>query len=198
MPVGTYTVMDGAGTPVGTEEFRASAGPFGWRYVSTIRTDEPEPHVVTVDLTADDRHRPVRVGIDTGAHSLMLAPEGGRLAGLRDGVPVETTWDEHVDFLSPCFNAVTAARLDATRELRVVYVEPLTLELRCERQRYELLGLEEVRTPVGRFAARGWRYTALSTGWSRTLWVAGLLVVAYEGLYELAAYEPGRTGPEPR
>lgn len=190
--------MDGAGTPVGTEEFRASAGPFGWRYVASIRTSEPEPHAATVDLTADDRHRPVRLLLGSGAHSLLLAPEGDRLAGLRDGRPVETPWEEHVDFPSPCFNAVTAARLAAARELRVVFVEPLTLELRCERQRYELLGPAEVDTPVGRFAAQAWRYTALSTGWSRTLWVAGLLVVAYEGLYELAAYEPGRTGPTPR
>lgn len=36
------------------------------------------------------------------------------------------------------------------------------------------------------------------TGWTRSLWVAGDLVVSYEGLFELAAYEPGQSGPFPR
>jgi len=64
-----------------------------------------------------------------------------------------------------------------------------------ERQRYELLGEEEVATPAGRFAARRWRYTALATGWTRDLWVAGDVVVAYQGLYALELYEPGASGP---
>jgi hypothetical protein len=66
-----------------------------------------------------------------------------------------------------------------------------------ERQRYELLGHEEVTTPVGRFAARRWRSTALYTGWSRELWVAGDVVVRYEGLFELEEYEAGASGPRP-
>jgi hypothetical protein len=197
MPMGTYTVLDGAGAPVGTEEFRASQGPFGWRYVSTIRTRDPHPHTATVDLTADEGHRPVRIHLTAGPHSLMLAPEGDVLVGTRDGDPVEHPWEGHVDFLSPCCNAVTAARLEDTTVLRAAYVEPVTLELRTEAQRYELLGSQEVSTPVGRFPAECWRYTSLSSGWSRRLWVAGLVVVAYEDLYELTAYEPGRTGPAP-
>lgn len=197
MPIGTYTLLDGAGAAVGTEEFRSSTGPFGWRYVSSIRTTDPEPHTATVDLTSDDRHRPVRIHLTAGPHSLMLTPEGDVLTGTRDGEPTEHPWEGHVDFLSPCCNAVTAARLEGATELRVAYVEPLTLELRTETQRYERLGNEEVATPVGRFRAECWRYTALSSGWSRRLWVAGLVVVAYEDLYELAAYEPGRTGPAP-
>jgi len=35
-------------------------------------------------------------------------------------------------------------------------------------------------------------------GWTRSLWIAGDLVVSYEGLFELAAYEPGQSGPFPR
>ena len=66
---------------------------------------------------------------------------------------------------------------------------------RMERQRYELLGEDEVATPVGRFAARRWRYTALSTGWTRDLWVARDVVVAYYGLYALEWYEAGASGP---
>jgi len=79
-----------------------------------------------------------------------------------------------------------------------MYLEPVTCLPRRDRQRYELLGEEEIATPVGRFSARRWRYTALRTGWTRSLWVAGDLVVSYEGLFELAAYEPGQSGPFPR
>jgi len=42
-----------------------------------------------------------------------------------------------------------------------------------------------------------WRYTALSSGWSRDLWIAGDVVVRHDGLYELESYEPGASGPLP-
>ncbi len=83
-------------------------------------------------------------------------------------------------------------------DIEVVYLEPVTCLPRRDRQRYELLGEEEIATPVGRFLAHRWRYTALRTGWTRSLWVAGDLVVSYEGLFELVAYEPGQSGPFPR
>lgn len=200
MPIGAYTLMDGTGKHVGTEEFRSSSGPFGWRYVATIRTSEPDPHVETVDLTADHRHRPVRLHIDSGSHRLLLSPQADRLDGTLDGDPIELPWDDrmHLDYLSPCFNALTAAALEDSAEIRVVYLEPVSLEPREERQRYDRLGPNDVATPVGTFGADAWRYTALGSGWSRTLWVSDLLVVSYEGLFELTAYEPGRTGPRPR
>ncbi len=62
----------------------------------------------------------------------------------------------------------------------------------------DLLGDDEVATPVGRFAAARWRYTALSSGWSRDLWVAADVVVRYEDVFELEWYEPGASGPVPR
>jgi hypothetical protein len=191
--------MDGAGAVVGTEEFRAARAPAGWRYVSEIRTSDPEPHRETVDLVVDDAWRPRRLRIDTGTHELLVSAADGTLAGTRDGAPVEIPWDgEDVDYLSPCFNGVTAERLASTAEIEVLYLEPFTLETRVERQRYELLGDEQVTTPVGRFTARAWRYTALPSGWSRLLWVADGIVVAYEDLFELVAYEPGASGPFPR
>jgi len=88
-------------------------------------------------------------------------------------------------------------RLDATAEIEVVFLRAVTCESTIERQRYELLGNEEVATPAGRFVARRWRYTALSSGWSRDLWVAGDVVVAYEGTFALEGYEPGQTGARP-
>jgi hypothetical protein len=199
MPVGRYTVQDGDGRPVGTEEFRCAPGPAGWRYVATIVTSDPEPHREVVDFVVDDQWRPVRLRIDTGQHELVLSAAGDRLSGHRDGEPIEMPFgpEMEIDYLSPCFNAVTARRLDRTDEIEVVYLEPVTIEPVRARQRYER-GVEEVvDTPGGRFRARKWMYTSLDSGWSRPLWLAGEVVVRFQDLFELAEYEPGASGPAP-
>lgn len=138
----------------------------------------------------------------TDRYGLARDPSHGR-DGAPDGVPRPRADRDpvrpelHLDYLSPCFNAVTARRLPGTAEIEVVFLDAVTCDPRMKRQRYELLGDEELTTPVGRFAARRWRYTALSTGWSRELWVAGDVVVRYESLFELESYEPGASGPVP-
>ncbi len=197
--VGRYTVMDGDGSPIGTEEFRCAPGPMGWRYFSDVQTSVPEPHHEVVDLTVDAAWRPVRTRIATGSHEILLSAGADRLVGFLDGRAVETPWgpDHHLDYLSPAYNAVTVNRLAGTEEIEVVYLDPVTCQPTIVRQRYELLGNDEVATPVGRFAAARWRYTALSSGWSRELWAAADVVVRYDGLFELEWYEPGASGPVP-
>ncbi|MGZ8620495.1 MAG: hypothetical protein ACXWYE_11385 [Actinomycetota bacterium] len=199
MPAGRYTVMDGDGSPVGTEEFRCAPGPMGWRFFSDVRTSEPEPHQEVVDLAVDVAWWPARVRIATGSHELLLTREGDRLSGWRDGEPLELAFgpEMHLDYLSPAFNAVTVMRLFGTAEIDAVCLEAVTLEPRPERQRYEDLGTEEVATPVGTFVARRWRHTSLGSGWTRALWVVGDLVVRNEGLCELEWYEAGASGPRP-
>lgn len=198
MPAGRYVVMDGDGNPVGSEAFRCAAGPAGWRWFSEIETSVPEPHREVVDLVTTLDWRPLRLRVDTGAHSLAVEVRDGALTGTRDGEPLELPFGPGVelDYLSPVFNAVTANRLGATSEIDVVYLDPVTIEPRQVRQRYELLGDGRVDTPVGAFEARRWRYTSLQSGWNRELWVAGEVVVAFYDLFELAEYEPGR-GPVP-
>jgi hypothetical protein len=200
MPLGRYTVMDGEGHPVGTEDFRCAPGPSGWRYAASITTTVPEPHGELVDLVVDRSWRPVRLRIDTGQHHLVASPRGDRLTGVRDGEPFDVGFDPEVelDYLSPSFNAVTANRLGRTAEIDVVYLEPVTCRPVPMRQRYELVGEEEVDTPVGRFRAARWQYTALGSGFSRPMWLAGDVIVRYEGVFELDEYEPGATGPVPR
>jgi len=199
MPIGTYRVEDGAGTAIGTERFRCATTPAGWRYVAEIEASEPSPHREVVDLVVDADARPVRCRIDTGEHELVVAAAGETLEGVRDGEPVSLPWgpEVHLDYLSPCFNAATAARLGATAEIEVVYLDPVTIADRIVRQRYELLGPERVETPVGAFTATAWRYTSLPSGWSRRVWVAGPIVVRYESVFELVEYEPGASGPVP-
>ena len=99
--------------------------------------------------------------------------------------------------MSNTYNAATANRLSGTAEIEVVYLDAYTCEPSMQRQRYEDGGVERVATPVGTFEARRWRYTALSSGWSRDLWVAGDVVVAYDGLFRLETYEAGASGPVP-
>src|SRR5919106_1740658 len=189
--------MDGSGRPVGREEFRCAPGPAGWRWFSTIQADEPTPHEELVDYVVDASWRPVRLRIDSGAHQLLIASDRGAFRGMRDGQPIELPLREDLDYLSPSFNAVTANRLGGTGEIEVVYFDPVTLEPSLMPQRYEFLGEEIVETPVGSFETRAWRYTALGSGWSRPLWVAGDIVVAYEDVFELSEYEPGPNGPFP-
>jgi hypothetical protein len=79
-------------------------------------------------------------------------------------VKIEWGADLYLGYLSPVFSAATANRLGGTADIEVVYLEPVTCLPRRDRQRYELLGEEEIATPVGRFLAHRWRYTALRTG----------------------------------
>jgi hypothetical protein len=189
--------MDGKGNRVGTEAFRCASGPAGWRYFSEIETSEPEPHREVLDLVVDAEWRPLRLRIDTGSHGIMLQRDGDRLRGVRDGEPLDLEARPDLDYLSPAFNAATANRLRGTEEIEVWYLDPVTCEPHLEGQRYDLEAEEEeVATPVGQFRARRWRYTALRSGFTRPLWVAGDVVVAYEDVFALTEYEPGR-GPVP-
>ena len=199
MPSGRYAVRGRSGDVVGTEDFRSAPGPMGWRYVSEIHTDEPTPHGEIVDVAVDDEWRIVRARIDNDEHSIVLEPRDRSLTGMRDGEQVQIAWgpDVHLDYLTPAMNAITAKRLEGTTDIDVVYLEPVTVEPTLVRQRYELLGSEEVETPVGRFKSLRWRYTALESGWTSDLWVAEDVVVRYDRAFELVGYEAGATGPVP-
>ena len=199
MPSGRYAVRGGGGDVVGTEDFRCAAGPVGWRYFSEIHRDEPTPHGEIVDVVVDDAWRIVRARVETGEHSIVLEPRDGSLIGTLDGEEIQIAWgpDMHLDYLTPAMNAITATRLDASAEIDVVYLEPVSLEPTLVRQRYEPLGTDLVATAVGRFESERWRYTAIETGCTSELWVAGNVVVRYDRAFELISYEPGATGPEP-
>ncbi|MCI0636310.1 MAG: putative glycolipid-binding domain-containing protein [Actinobacteria bacterium] len=200
MPFGRYSVLGDDGEPVGSEEFRCAPGPMGWRYFSQVETTDPSPHAETLDLAVDADWRIARVRIDTGEHEILLepTPDGVSLTGYRDRKPSEISYgpDVHLDYFTPATNAITARRLTGTAEIDVVYLEPVTLEPSRVRQRYELIGDEIVATPIGAFAATRWRFTALDSGWTADLWVAGDIVVKYERLFELTWLDPGASGPQ--
>ena len=199
MPSGRYAVRGRSGDVVGTEDFRCAPGPVGWRYFSEIHRHEPTPHGEIVDVVVDDAWGIVRARIETGEHSISLEPRDGSLVGALDGKEIQIGWgpEMHLDYLTPAMNAITGKRLDSSAEIDVVYLEPVSLEPTLVRQRYELLGTDEVETPVGTFASTRWRYTALETGWTSDLWVADDVVVRYDRAFELISYEPGASGPVP-
>jgi hypothetical protein len=199
MPQGRYTVLGDDGAPVGTEGFRSAPGPMGWRYFSDVDTTDPVPHREVVDVAVDAGWRIARVRIDTGEHQVLLEPRGDALVGFRDGAEIEIDYGPamHLDCFTPATNLVTTKRLTESAEIEVVYLAPMTLEPSLERQRYELWGPDEIETPAGRFAATRWTFTALGSGWSADLWVAGDTVVAYDRLFELTWYEAGASGAAP-
>ena len=201
MPFGRYTVFGDDGIPVGTEEFRSAPGPMGWRSFSQVQTSDPSPHGETLDFAVHADRRIARVRIDTGEHDLLLEPNAGgdALVGYRDRRPIEIAYgpEVHLDYFTPTTNAITTHRLSGTDEIDVVYLQPVTLEPSRVRQGYELLGDERVRTPVGAFDATRWRFTALESGWTSDLWVAGDIVVRHERLFELEWLDPGASGPHP-
>ncbi len=199
MPQGTYSVLGDDRSPVGSEAFRCAPGPMGWRYFSEIETADPSSHREIVDVAVDRDWRIARVRVDTGEHDILLEPAGDVLAGFRDREPIEIAWGPqmHLDYFTPATNAITAKRLRDTAEIDVIYLAPATLEVSHVQQRYELLGPERVDTPAGAFEAARWRFTALDSGWSGDLWMAGDVVVAYDELFTLEAYEAGASGARP-
>jgi hypothetical protein len=199
MPQVRYAVLGDDGERAGTEDLRCAPGPMGWRSFSEIETDDPTPHREIVDVAVDRDWRIARVRIDTGEHDLLLEARDDVLTGFRDRRPIEIAWnrDLHLDYFTPTTNAITTRRLGGTEEIEVVYLEPFTLEPSRVRQRYELLGNDEVDTAAGPFAAVRWRFTSLDSGWTADLWVAGDVVVHYERLFTLETYEAGASGVNP-
>jgi len=195
VPSGRYVVLSDEGRPEGEESFRCAPGPAGWRYVSEVTGAVAG----AVDLVADAAWNVVRVRFASPAGELRLETHGDRLAGVRNGEVLEPVWrpELHVDVFSPVTNLVSTKRLEGSAEIEVLYVERDTLAITTTRQRYERLGEERVTTPVGAFDAVRWRFVALDSGWTGDLWIAGDVVVGYEGLFELVAYDAGASGLRP-
>ena len=160
---------------------------------------EPVPGPRTERLAAIARER--RMWIHGGS---VLELDEGRVFNTsvlfdRDGEPLDLAFpdDRELDYLSPAFNAVTAMRYGRTAEFDVWFFDPVTIEPRAMRQRYEHRGEEDVETAAGRFRAVRWGYEALDTGYASEFWTAAEVVVRYTGYLELETYEPGASGVTP-
>jgi len=124
---------------------------------------------------------------------------GDSLQGVLDEEELSLPYgaDMAIEYPSPGFLAAAARRFGETTEIEAVALDPTTLRARAETHRYELVGNEDVRTPVGTFAATHWRFIAPRPRFTRSFWVAGDVCVAAEDLYELTGYEALANGPQP-
>ncbi len=178
MPSGRYAVRGRSGDVVGTEDFRCAPGPMGWRYFSEIQREEPTPHREIVDVVVDAAWGIVRARIETGTArdrpgaARRLARRGSGRRGYRDRLgprhaprlPDAGVQRDHR--AAPGRHGRDRRRLPGTGDAS---------SRPWSRQRYELLGgRPSSTTPVGpiREPTR-WRYTALESGWTSELWVAG-------------------------
>jgi hypothetical protein len=201
MPTGRYVALGGDGSVLGSEDFRCAPGPMGWRYFSDVKTVVPTPHDAVVDVAVDAAWRPVRVRIETGAHSLLLQADEDRLKGYRDGVAVDAPWgpETHLGFPSPAFTAITCMRLgEASADVELLAITASALQVEPERHSFARIGPEQVETKVGVFDAIRWRVSTPGNETSRDLWIAGDVVARWDGAYELTAYEAGASGSRPR
>jgi hypothetical protein len=195
MPNGRYTVLGDDARPEGEESFRSAPGPVGWRYAAEMSGAYPG----AVDVAVDASWNLVRLLFRSPAGELLLHATGGTLVGRRNDEELRFASgpERHVDVFSPVTNLVTTKRLADTADIDVLYVDREGLEVSFTRQRYERHGDERVETPVGMFTATRWTFTALDSGWSSDLWIAGDVVVRYDRLFELVEYSAGSTGPRP-
>jgi hypothetical protein len=190
VPGGRYLV---GGQP---ETFRCAAGPAGWRYTGS-RTGDAAGLTVHTDLTVDSTGRQRRVELRRGEHLLRGGLAGaGELRWVRDG---RESVARAAGFAgdSPGF-LVAAARLlrlepGQSRRLRLVLASGPALATRTVDVRWSCLEQAEQGTDLGPLRLTRYQVVPLDTGEPRTVYLAGDVVVAADGV-ELAELDapPGQ------
>jgi hypothetical protein len=191
MPRGRYSLHDPYdGTPLGEEHFHCAAGPSGWRYVAQV-TGPTGDHTGSVDLTTDDRGRPLRLELHAGSWRVR----GGALDGVT-WVRTDPTGTEaeESNAAAHAFTGASPAFLIATARLlhpasgapaaraRLVALTPPVLAARTLDQAWELLGTEPHDTDSGPLVVQTYRITELDTGDQQTVHLAGDVVLSAPGV----------------
>lgn len=191
MPRGRYSLHDTHDhTPLGEEHFHCATGPTGWRYTAqTTRADGT--HAGSVDLTIDDRGRPVRLEL----HAASWQVRGAALDGLT-WVRIDPT-GEHAQEgnvrahafsgASPAFYVSTARLLqlqpgDPATRVRLVAFQPPVLAPRTLDQAWALVKREAHPTDNGPLTVDEYQVSALDTGEQHFVHIAGDVVLAAPGI----------------
>jgi hypothetical protein len=183
VPKGTYLHGDGV-----AEEFSCAAGPAGWRYASVLRSGDAV--VGRVDVTLDGGGRQVRVEIAgggwrlrggvAGAETVWIrlpdAPAGfARLPGERSVAALGLTGR------SPAFAVAVARRLrlsaGGSARCRLVAVTEPALGTLVSDQQWRLVGVTEHATETVPLPVARYDVTDLGTSETRTLHLAGDVLV---------------------
>jgi hypothetical protein len=205
MPSGRYSFYDTHDrTPLGEERFSCAPGPSGWRYVSQTFSVDGEVDG-SVDLTLDDRSRPLRLELRFNGWQVR----GGLLDGLSwvrshqddpDGSVAREGQDRAHAFTgrSPAFLVATARLLGLSpgesSRVRVVALTDPVLAPRTFDQGWTLDGVETHGTDIGPLVVERFRVADLATGEEGLVHLAGDVVLAAPGI-ELEQLEtpPTRT-----
>jgi hypothetical protein len=192
VPRGSYLHLDPHdGVPVAVEEFSCAAGPSGWRYAAVLRETAGGPETGRVDVTLDGGGRQVRVELAAGGWLLrggVAGPETVWLRSAGDGSEaIERA--EHATGLtgrSPAFLVATARRLrlppgGRARVRLVAVLEPALGTLLTDEQ-WSLAGVTTHTTETGPLPVARYDVANLATGETRTVHLAGDVVLAAAAL----------------
>ncbi|MET7637598.1 hypothetical protein [Streptomyces sp. NPDC005438] len=190
MPRGRYALYDSHDhSLLGYEHFHCAVGPSGWRYVSQVLSPSEE-HSGSLDLTLDERGRPIRLE----AHASSWRVRGAALDGVtwvrsdpagqhgQEGNAAAHSFTG----ASPAFLVATALLLgpDSTAPVRTRLVEltPPVLAPRTVDQAWALLDTDTHRTDLGPLVVRHYQVSDLHTGDRHDVHLAGDVVVAAPGV----------------
>ena len=179
MPKGTYLHGDGV-----AEDFSCAAGPAGWRYASVLRAGDAV--VGRVDVTLDGGGRQVRVELAAGGWLLRGGVAGPDTVWLRTAAGEAAGVERSAAALgltgpSPAFAVAVARRLrlsaGGSARCRLVAVTGPVLGTLLVDQQWRLAGVIEHPTETAPLPVARYEVTDLATGQTRTLHLAGDVLV---------------------
>lgn len=193
MPRGRYSLYDlHDRTPLGEEHFHCATGPFGWRY--TARTTAPGgAESGSVDLTLDTQGRLVRLELHAGPWQVRGVPLDGLTWVRSDAEGAEAREGNAAAHgftgASPAFLVATARLLArqpgparAATRFRLVAMTPPVLAPRTLDQSWALVDSTAHATDSGPLVVEEYQVTALDTGETGTVHLAGDVVLAAPGV----------------
>jgi len=194
MPRGRYLV----GGEV--EEFACAAGPVGWRYTGVRRGPG-----LSVDLTLDGRGRPYRVELATpdwvlrggaaGTSLLWLRrPARGEVAGVERSAAAQGFSGDSPGF---CIAVARLLRLGVgeSRRVRLVEVSGAALATRVVDVEWRCVSVQAHRAGAGSLAVTRYDAVPVDTGEARTVYLAGDVVVAADGVELVEMDAPPEDAP---
>ncbi|WP_431044091.1 hypothetical protein ACQUSR_20790 [Streptomyces sp. P1-3] len=206
MPRGRYSLHDPHDhTPLGEEHFHCAIGPSGWRYVSQLTAPSPtvppgteaggaaprSTPVGSVDLTIDERGRPIRLELHAGGWQVRGAALDG-VTWVRTDPSGEHATEGNVPAqaftgASPAFLVATSRLLrlepgaPATRVRLVSFTAPV-LAPRTLDQSWALLDRTAHAADIGPLMVEEYQVSALDTGEQYSVHIAGDVVLSAPGI----------------
>lgn len=195
MPRGVYVHVDPhTGEEVAVESFSCAPGPAGWRYVAAIVDPADPRRPGRVDVTVDERWRPVRVELTAGGWTVRAGIVGSEVVFTRQPTgadPADPTDEQAVAAVSvtgtsPAFAVVTARllglRLDGRARLRALAVTGPALAVVVRDEGWGLVDVSEHDTETRPLVVERYEVADLATADRRVVHIADDVVLDAPGL----------------